>query len=96
MMFAPMSLMFDFVGIGNGHTAEQNRFAVRVNEFIALHPNSRKLVCLRTMEGPAVGAIVPPLMVVIRLGGLLGIRVLKPEQCDADAGEESECGFHFG
>jgi hypothetical protein len=88
--------MFDFVGIGNGHAAEQNHFAVRVNEFIALHPDSRKLVCLRTVEGSAVGTVVPPLMVVIRLGGLLCIRVLKPEQCDADAGEELECGFHFG
>jgi hypothetical protein len=90
MIFAPVSLVLNLVGIGNGHATEQNRFAVGIDKFVSLHPDSRKRVGLIGTERPAIRLIMPPLMVVIRLICLLGIGVREPEQRETDAGNEME------
>ena len=90
VIFVPMSLVIDFIGIGDGHAAEQDGVAVGIYKFISLHPDARRLVGQMSAEGSVVRAIVPPLMVVICLIGLLGIDVREPEQRETEAGKKVE------
>ena len=89
-----MSLVLNFVGIGNGHAPEQNSFAIGINKNISLHPDARQLVCLRAVEQPAKRLVLPPAVISIGLSCGLGVAIRKAEQSKAKPGKEAQCGFH--
>src|SRR5665213_3668071 len=89
-----MTLMFQFVGIGNGNAAKQNCFAVGNNKMIPLNANQRKLIGRVAAIRTAKRTDIPPLMIIVRLNAGLRARVLQKKQ-GAENGKKSKGNFHI-
>ena len=95
MVFVPVPLVFNFVGITNGHPAKQNRFAIGTDKPVSLHPYPGKLVCLLAAERLSVRTIMPPTMIIICLSRCLGVDFPRPGQGQAGKKRELDGSFHF-
>ncbi len=70
----PMALIRDFIGIGDGKTAEQYGVALGIDEIVAANGNEGQFGGIGTLEGFARTAIMPPFM---NLGISYGRGVLR-------------------